>query len=148
MSLDWAVMCGSYFLHQVAAVALIVIGVVMYSSYNTYSEITSADHILAPATIVIAVGIFLLLLGIVGCVGAFKEQKCLLGIVSYSLVLWKTTSIGSLRRVYYVANDRPKHRSGEVKLINSNRTTCLRSNQHCKSSSQITSSTIAEHYRM
>ena len=87
-----ALMYDFYFLHQVAAVALIAIGVVMYSSYNTYSEITSADHILAPATIVIAVGIFLLLLGIVGCVGAFKEQKCLLGIVSYSSVSWETTS--------------------------------------------------------
>ena len=63
---------------------LIVIGVGMYSEFNDYSMITGSHHIIAPVAVLLAVGIFLFLLGVVGCVGAFKEQKCLLGMVSCS----------------------------------------------------------------
>jgi len=67
---------------QLGATVLIVIGVGMYSEFNNYSMITGSHHIIAPVAVLLTVGIFLFLLGVVGCVGAFKEQKCLLGMVS------------------------------------------------------------------
>ena len=86
------------FLHQVAAGGLIVIGVKMYSDIDGYTKISTASYILEPVAILFAVAIFLFLLGIIGCVGAFKEQKCLLGMVSNCAFSWGHESSVSCAR--------------------------------------------------
>ena len=57
-------------------------GAWMYKEYRHYDQIAEAKYTLIPATIIMASGVFLFLLGIIGCVGACKEQKCLLALVS------------------------------------------------------------------
>lgn len=59
-----------------------MVGAYVYSGYQHFEQIADATYTLLPATIIIAVGVFFFILGIIGCVGAFKEQKCLLGLVS------------------------------------------------------------------
>lgn len=66
---------------------LIFIGAWIYSEYNHYEKIAESVLTLVPATILMAMGVFLFLLGIVGCIGAFKEQKCLLGFYFTMLLL-------------------------------------------------------------
>lgn len=48
-------------------------------------KLTDSKEILIPASIFIASSIALFLLGIVGCAGALKEQRCLLGFVSFRM---------------------------------------------------------------
>jgi len=69
-----------------AAGGLIFVGAWVYKEYQHYEELTEARYTLVPATIMMAVGVFFFVLGLVGCVGAFKEQKCLLGLF-FSLLL-------------------------------------------------------------
>ncbi|XP_060571266.1 tetraspanin-3-like [Ruditapes philippinarum] len=69
-----------------AAAALIFLGAWVYHTYNHFSELTTASLTLVPAGIVIIVGVFLFILGCVGCVGACKENKCILA-VFFSLLL-------------------------------------------------------------
>ena len=49
--------------------------------YRNYEQMGEATYTLIPATIIMALGIFFFILGLVGCVGAFKEQRCMLGVV-------------------------------------------------------------------
>ncbi len=57
-------------------------GAWVYNEYQNYEQIGQALYTLVPASILIAIGVFFFILGIVGCVGAYKEQKCMLGLVS------------------------------------------------------------------
>ena len=59
-----------------------IVGAWVFATYHHYDELTKGTHILVPAVIMMAVGVFIFVLGCMGCVGAFKEQKCLLGVVS------------------------------------------------------------------
>jgi multisubunit Na+/H+ antiporter MnhG subunit len=63
-----------------AAAGLIFVGVWVYKEYHYYEEIAKAVYTLLPATIIMAVGVFFFILGIIGCTGAIKEQRCLLGV--------------------------------------------------------------------
>ncbi|KAK2164480.1 hypothetical protein LSH36_63g09008 [Paralvinella palmiformis] len=64
----------------VAAAGLICIGAWVYKEYHHYDLIAESLYTLVPATILMAVGVFFFLLGIIGFIGAYKEQKCLLGL--------------------------------------------------------------------
>ena len=57
-------------------------GAWVYHTYNHFSELTTANLTLIPAAIVISVGVFLFIIGCLGCIAACKENKCLLAIVS------------------------------------------------------------------
>jgi len=65
---------------------LIFIGAWIFSEVQHVDEIAEAKYTLLPAAIIMACGIFLFILGIIGCVGAFKEQKCLLALF-FSILL-------------------------------------------------------------
>jgi len=56
----------------------------VYNTYNHYNELTTANITLIPATIILAVGVFMFIVGICGCVAACKESKILLAVVSYN----------------------------------------------------------------
>ena len=71
----------SFRIFQLAAAGLIFVGAWVYKEYQHYEEIGQALYTLVPATILLAVGAFFFILGLVGCIGAFKEQKCILGVV-------------------------------------------------------------------
>ena len=60
-------------------------GAWVYHTYNHFSELTTANLTLIPAAIVISVGVFLFIIGCLGCIAACKENKCLLAIVSKEL---------------------------------------------------------------
>ena len=61
---------------------MIGIGAWIFSEVQHVDEIADAKYTLLPAVIIMTCGIFLFILGIIGCVGAFKEQRCLLALVS------------------------------------------------------------------
>ena len=56
-------------------------GAWVYHTYNHFSELTAANLTLIPAAIVISVGVFLFIIGSLGCIAACKESKCLLAVV-------------------------------------------------------------------
>ena len=76
------------YITQGAATGLICVGAWVYKEYHHYDLIAQSLYILVPATILMAVGVFFFLLGIIGCIGAYKEQKCLLGLVSIFRVVF------------------------------------------------------------
>ncbi|XP_074649944.1 tetraspanin-3-like [Tubulanus polymorphus] len=63
-----------------AAVALMFVGVSVYTTYNHPDQIATSEFLLIPASIVIAAGVFLFIVGIVACVAVIKENKCLLSV--------------------------------------------------------------------
>ena len=73
---------------QFVAGGLVFIGAWIFLEVKKVDEIADAKYTLLPAAILMACGIFLFILGIIGCVGAFKEQKCLLALVSCSQIFW------------------------------------------------------------
>lgn len=66
---------------QVVAACLFIIGSIVFTEYRHYDQINDAWFTLIPAIVLLGVGILLVLIGVVGCVGAVKEQRCLLGLV-------------------------------------------------------------------
>lgn len=55
----------------------------MYNTYSHYNELTTANLTLIPASIILGVGVFMFILGILVCLAACKENKILLAVVSY-----------------------------------------------------------------
>lgn len=74
------------FVFWAAAAGLIFLGAWVYHTYHHFSELTTANLTLIPAAIVISVGVFLFIIGSLGCIAACKENKCLLA-VFFSLLL-------------------------------------------------------------
>ena len=64
---------------------MIFVGVWVYMEYKHYEQLGDALYTLVPATITMGLGIFFFILGLIGCIGAFKEQRCMLGVVSHSV---------------------------------------------------------------
>lgn len=71
----------------VVAVCLFIIGSIVFAEYKHYDQINDAWFTLIPAIVLLGVGILLVLIGVVGCVGAVKEQRCLLGLFSTILLI-------------------------------------------------------------
>lgn len=76
-----------------AAAALIFLGAWVYHTYKHFSELTTASLTLVPAGIIIIVGVFLFILGCVGCVAACKENKCLLAVFFALLLIVLTAEV-------------------------------------------------------
>lgn len=53
----------------------------MFDTYKNFDEITTANLTLIPASIILAVGVFMFIVGIVACAASVKENKCLLAVV-------------------------------------------------------------------
>ncbi|KAJ8304483.1 hypothetical protein KUTeg_018066 [Tegillarca granosa] len=64
-----------------AAAGLFFIGGWVFSTYHHFDELTRANLTLIPAGFLICVGVIMFILGIVGCIAAFKENKCLLAVM-------------------------------------------------------------------
>lgn len=69
-----------------AAAGLCYLGVWGFIQHHRYEHLAEHLYIIAPATIIIAAAFFFFVLGIFGCVGACKEQRCLLALF-FSLLL-------------------------------------------------------------
>jgi len=68
-------------LFWVIGIGLIFLGSWMFSKYVGYGQgLLSLTTALLPALILLVVGILSCLLGLVGCVATFKEQKCITGL--------------------------------------------------------------------
>jgi len=61
-----------------ATIASLYIGVEIYITYQHFNEVTTSQYVLIPASILIAIGIFMLVLFIISCLSSCKESKCLL----------------------------------------------------------------------
>lgn len=73
----WAVTAGLFF-----------VGGWVFNSYKHFDEIAEANFTLIPASIIIAVGVLMFIVGIVACIAAFKENKCLLAVLfSFMLII-------------------------------------------------------------
>jgi tetraspanin-3 len=85
-----------------ASASLIFVGSWVYIEYQHFEQIAQALYTLVPATILLAVGVFFFILGLIGCVGACKEQKCILGLyfTVLLLILIGVISAGILGYVY------------------------------------------------
>ncbi|ELU13799.1 hypothetical protein CAPTEDRAFT_160899 [Capitella teleta] len=90
------------FLFWAAAGGLFFVAGYVFSGYPNFEEIVDAYYTLLPATIIAAVGVFFLLLGIVGCIGACKEQKCLLCLFfSFMLIIFIGLVVGGVLAYFY-----------------------------------------------
>ncbi|ESO92438.1 hypothetical protein LOTGIDRAFT_233185 [Lottia gigantea] len=69
-----------------AAAGLCFVGSWVYSTYSHYDEIAEASLTLVPAAIIVTVGVFMFIIGLIGCIAACKESKCILA-VFFSLIL-------------------------------------------------------------
>ena len=69
-------------LTQAVAAGLFFVGGWVFNTYKHFDEIAEANFTLIPASIIIAVGVLMFIVGIVGCIAGFKENKCLLAVVS------------------------------------------------------------------
>jgi hypothetical protein len=70
-----------------------------------------SDSSLFPAAVLLTVGVVLLLLGLVGCIGALRENKCLVGLY-FSLLLLALVGLGcgiGLAYMYRALIDRDLH---------------------------------------
>lgn len=82
-----AFLAGLSLIFWCVAVGLVFIGGWIFMEVKNVDQIADAKYTLLPAAILMACGIFLFILGIIGCVGAFKEQKCLLALFFSVLLL-------------------------------------------------------------
>jgi len=58
-----------------------VIGTIILTTYDRQPELTNSVEILIPASIIIAAGVFLFIVGLLGCVGGMRGNKCCLTLV-------------------------------------------------------------------
>ena len=58
-----------------------------------FDEFLGKYTFVIPASILIAAGLFVVFVGFCGCVGAIKENKCLLGTVMFFLNLFPSPQI-------------------------------------------------------
>ncbi|XP_061163668.1 tetraspanin-36-like [Saccostrea echinata] len=80
----WAVAAGLFF-----------VGGWVFNTYKHFDEIAEANFTLIPASIIIAVGVMMFVVGLVGCAAAFKENKCLLAVLFSFLLVILTALITS-----------------------------------------------------
>lgn len=69
-------------LHQSSAAGLSYIGIWVFSTYDHFDEIADATLTLLPASIILAVSVFMCIICILACLAAFKNNKLLLAVVS------------------------------------------------------------------
>lgn len=60
---------------------LIVIGSIIMYDYGRIEELGKATDILVPSVILIGAGVFLFIVGLLGCVGGMKGNKAALTVV-------------------------------------------------------------------
>jgi len=69
---------------QGLSAGLVFLGVWIFTSYSKFEHLSDVlNSSLLPAYVLIAVGIVLFALGTVGCIGAIRDHKCLIGLVKF-----------------------------------------------------------------
>lgn len=91
-----------------AAAGLFFIGGWVFSTYHHFDEFTRANLTLIPAGFLICVGVIMFILGIVGCIAAFKENKCLLALFFSILIVILTVEIAAGALAYVFRDDMRK----------------------------------------
>ncbi|XP_067934068.1 tetraspanin-3-like [Watersipora subatra] len=79
------------------AITLIVIGGLVLSAYDKVADLAEAADIVTPASIIIAVGVFLLIVGVIGCVGGMKSNKIALTlffIITLLILIGEVVAVG------------------------------------------------------
>lgn len=79
--------------YLVSAGGLTYIGIWVFSTYDHFDEIADASLTLLPASIILAVSVFMCIVGILACIAAFKNNKILLS-VFFCLIL--TVFVGEI----------------------------------------------------
>ncbi|XP_013411492.1 tetraspanin-3 [Lingula anatina] len=69
-----------------AAAGLFYLGSYIFVTYKHYDDLADQKYTLVPAVITLAAGVFMFLVGLLGCIAACKEHKCLLA-TFFSLIL-------------------------------------------------------------
>lgn len=77
---------------QGLSAGLIFLGVWIFTAYTKFEHLSDLFiSSLLPAYVLLAVGIVLFVLGTIGCLGAVREHRCLIGLVrfcSYQSVIY------------------------------------------------------------
>ncbi|XP_021344418.1 tetraspanin-3-like, partial [Mizuhopecten yessoensis] len=80
---------------QGAAAGLFFVGGWVFETYKHFNELTSANLTLIPASIVLTVGIFMFIVGLLACASSVKENKCLLAVLFSILLVILTAEIAA-----------------------------------------------------
>lgn len=79
---------------------LFAVGSIVFAQYRHYEQIEEAWYTLVPALLLLGVGMLFVLIGVAGCVGACKEQRCLLGMFGTTLIIIITGLVVSVILAY------------------------------------------------
>ena len=82
---------------QGLSAGLIYLGVWIVVVYGKFEHLSDLfDSSLFPAYVFLAIGVVLFVLGTIGCIGAVRGHRCLVGLVMfYSWPCWKDFNIGT-----------------------------------------------------
>lgn len=76
------ILCMLTLLFWTAAAGLGYVGANLFMTNDRYGDLVTYLHSIVPALIIMAAAFVMFLIGVVGFVGLFSENRCLLGIVS------------------------------------------------------------------
>ncbi|XP_068873117.1 tetraspanin-4 isoform X8 [Aphelocoma coerulescens] len=66
------------FLHQLGGCGILGVGIWLAVTQGNFATLSSSFPSLSAANLLIVTGTFVMIIGFVGCIGAIKENKCLL----------------------------------------------------------------------
>uniref|UniRef100_H0ZHJ2 Tetraspanin 4 n=1 Tax=Taeniopygia guttata TaxID=59729 RepID=H0ZHJ2_TAEGU len=79
--------CSEFpFLHQLGGCGILGVGIWLAVTQGNFATLSSSFPSLSAANLLIVTGTFVMIIGFVGCIGAIKENKCLLLSVSIELL--------------------------------------------------------------
>ncbi|XP_033751128.1 tetraspanin-36-like [Pecten maximus] len=78
-----------------SAAGLFFVGGWVFETYKHFNELTTANLTLIPASIVLAVGVFMFIVGFLACASSVKENKCLLAVLFSILLVILTAEIAA-----------------------------------------------------
>lgn len=79
--------CLSSFALQLCGCGLLGVGIWLSVSQGSFATFSPSFPSLSAANMVIAIGAIVMVTGFLGCLGAIKENKCLLLSVSYNICI-------------------------------------------------------------
>ena len=80
------ILCVLTILFLGVAAGLSYIGANIFMTYERYGDLFTYLHSVVPAFILIGAAFLMFLIGVIGICGLFSENRCLLGVVSSSLL--------------------------------------------------------------
>jgi len=113
----------------VCAVVLIVIGSLIMYDYGRIEELGKATDILVPSVILIGAGVFLFIVGMLGCVGGMKGNKAALTVFFILVLIIMVGEVAAVACGYYYKSELHGKLTGKVhemvkKCANGSRVDC------------------------